>query len=147
MDDRLVVRCCLRRRARPYRAPSWRVAGKITRKEIPVPLLHEDDLCVALRDLNPQAPVHFLVLPIKPITQLSTSTEADDALLGHCLGVARKVARELKLDAGYRIVINDGKEGCQSVSVLEACAGGRAHVYLTLCARIDQRQTAAYMQV
>ena len=75
----------------------------------------EDDRACAFMDLNPQAPVHFLVIPKKPLSQLSLAEDEDEAMLGHLLLVARKVAKELKLDEGYRVVINNGKNGCQSV--------------------------------
>lgn len=71
--------------------------------------------CVAFDDINPQAPVHFLVIPRKPITQLSKAEDSDEALLGHLLIVARRIAKERKLDNGFRIVINDGPVGAQSV--------------------------------
>lgn len=71
--------------------------------------------CVAFHDISPQAPTHFLVIPKKPLVQLSKSTDEDEALLGHLLVVGRRVAKKLGLDDGYRVVINDGKDGAQSV--------------------------------
>uniref|UniRef100_L7M2N8 HIT domain-containing protein n=1 Tax=Rhipicephalus pulchellus TaxID=72859 RepID=L7M2N8_RHIPC len=91
------------------------IFGKIIRGEIPTKFIYEDDKCVAFHDINPQAPVHFLVIPRKPIPQLSKATEDDKAILGHILFVAQHVAKEQKLDKGFRIVINDGPQGCQSV--------------------------------
>ncbi|XP_037278881.1 adenosine 5'-monophosphoramidase HINT1 [Rhipicephalus microplus] len=91
------------------------IFGKIVRGDIPTQFIYEDDKCVAFHDINPQAPVHFLVIPRKPIPQLSKATEDDKALLGHILFVAQQVAKEQKLDKGFRIVINDGPQGCQSV--------------------------------
>lgn len=91
------------------------IFGKIIRKEIPSEFLYEDDQCVAIKDVNPQAPVHFLVLPRKPITQLSTADDCDEQLLGHLLLIAKKVAAEQGMSNGYRLVINDGKDGAQSV--------------------------------
>ncbi|OQV18614.1 putative Histidine triad nucleotide-binding protein 2, mitochondrial [Hypsibius exemplaris] len=88
---------------------------KIINKEIPGKFLHEDDLCVALVDVNPQAPVHFLVVPRQQIPGISYAKDSDQALLGHLLLVARKVAEQQHLQDGYRIVINEGKNGCQSV--------------------------------
>ncbi len=67
------------------------IFGKITRKEIPVKLIHDDDVCVAFHDLHPQGPVHILVIPKKPITQLSKADPSDAAILGHLLIVAAKV--------------------------------------------------------
>eukprot|EP01064_Diplonema_japonicum_P021872 TRINITY_DN31453_c0_g1_i1.p2 TRINITY_DN31453_c0_g1~~TRINITY_DN31453_c0_g1_i1.p2 ORF type:complete len:127 (+),score=29.12 TRINITY_DN31453_c0_g1_i1:55-435(+) len=92
------------------------IFGKIIRGEIPASFVHKDEKCVAFKDVNPQSPVHLLVVPIKEITQLSKADPEDAALLGHLLVVAAKVAKEAGLaDDGYRIVINDGKNGAQSV--------------------------------
>ncbi|XP_060522885.1 adenosine 5'-monophosphoramidase HINT1 [Cylas formicarius] len=91
------------------------IFGKILRKEIPCNFIYEDDLCVAFDDVNPQAPVHYLVIPRKPIPQLSKAADEDELLLGHLLIVARKIAATRKLDQGFRIVINDGPVGAQSV--------------------------------
>ncbi|XP_075549325.1 histidine triad nucleotide binding protein 1 [Dermacentor variabilis] len=91
------------------------IFGKIIRGEIPTDFIYEDDQCVAFHDINPQAPVHFLVIPKKAISQLSKATEEDKDILGHILYVAQRVAKEQKLDKGFRIVINDGPQGCQSV--------------------------------
>lgn len=70
---------------------------------------------MAFYDVNPQAPVHFLVIPKKAISQLSKANEEDRTLLGHLLFVAKKIAQKKNLDEGFRIVINDGKLGAQSV--------------------------------
>nr|CAI5849864.1 unnamed protein product [Callosobruchus analis] len=91
------------------------IFGKILRKEIPCNFIYEDDVCVAFDDINPQAPVHFLVIPRKPISQLSKAEDADETLLGHLLIVAKKVAEKRGLNDGFRIVINDGRVGAQSV--------------------------------
>lgn len=91
------------------------IFGKIIRKEIPVNLLYEDDQCVAFPDIAPQAPTHILVVPKKPINQLSKAEESDSALLGHLMIVAKKCAEQAGLSKGYRIVINDGPDGGQSV--------------------------------
>ncbi|XP_020505912.1 histidine triad nucleotide-binding protein 1 [Labrus bergylta] len=91
------------------------IFGKIIRKEIPVQLLYEDDQCVAFPDISPQAPTHILVVPKKPIVRLSEAEECDAALLGHLMIVAKKCAQDAGLAKGYRIVINDGPDGGQSV--------------------------------
>lgn len=91
------------------------IFGKIARGEVPCEFVHEDDLCVAFADMNPQAPAHFLVIPRKPIARLSEAEDGDAALLGHLLVAARKVAREQGLEKGFRLVINDGPDGAQSV--------------------------------
>ncbi|KAK0158149.1 hypothetical protein PV328_009188 [Microctonus aethiopoides] len=102
------------------------IFGKILRKEIPCKFIYEDDQCVAFHDLNPQAPTHFLVIPRKPISQLSKSEDDDKLVLGHLMLVAQKVAKEQGLDKGFRLVINDGKEGAQSVYHLHLhVLGGR----------------------
>ncbi|KAM9847645.1 adenosine 5'-monophosphoramidase HINT1 [Aulostomus maculatus] len=91
------------------------IFGKIVRKEIPADLLHEDDKCVAFNDVSPQAPTHILVVPKKPIVQLSQAEDSDAGLLGHLLIVAKNCAKNAGLTKGYRIVINDGPDGGQSV--------------------------------
>ncbi|XP_017859225.1 PREDICTED: histidine triad nucleotide-binding protein 1 [Drosophila arizonae] len=91
------------------------IFGKILRKEIPCKFIYEDDKCVAFNDVAPQAPTHFLVIPRKPIAQLSTAEDGDGELLGHLLMVGRKVAKEQGLEKGYRVVINNGQHGAQSV--------------------------------
>ncbi|ESO95116.1 hypothetical protein LOTGIDRAFT_188989 [Lottia gigantea] len=91
------------------------IFGKITRGELNTKFIHEDEHCVAFNDLEPQAPVHFLVVPKKPIVRLADAEDSDGQLLGHLLLVARKVAKQENLSEGYRVVINDGPEGGQSV--------------------------------
>ncbi|CAJ1067095.1 Histidine triad nucleotide-binding protein 1 [Xyrichtys novacula] len=91
------------------------VFGKIVRKEIPVQFLHEDDLCVAFPDAAPQAPTHILVVPKKPIVRMSEAEDSDAALLGHMMIVAKKCAKNAGLTKGYRLVVNDGPDGGQSV--------------------------------
>lgn len=91
------------------------IFGKILRKEIPCSFIYEDDKCVAFHDINAQAPTHFLVIPRKPIVMLSQANEADSDLLGHLMLVGSKVAKQLGLEDGYRVVINNGKHGAQSV--------------------------------
>ncbi|XP_004570155.1 adenosine 5'-monophosphoramidase HINT1 [Maylandia zebra] len=91
------------------------IFGKIVRKEIPANLIYEDDQCVAFPDVSPQAPTHILVVPKKPIVQLSQAEDDDAALLGHMLIVAKKCAQDAGLSKGYRIIINDGPDGGQSV--------------------------------
>lgn len=81
---------------------------------------------MAFNDVNPQAPTHLIVIPRKPIEQLSKAEESDSALLGHLMYVAQKVAKEAGLDNGFRMVINDGRDGAQSVYHLHLhVIGGR----------------------
>ncbi|XP_026470101.1 histidine triad nucleotide-binding protein 1 [Ctenocephalides felis] len=102
------------------------IIGKILRKEIPCNFIYEDDKCAAFKDINPQAPVHFLVVPRKPIQQLSKATDDDSDILGHLMLVARKVAKEQGLDNGFRLVVNDGRDGAQSIYHLHLhVMGGR----------------------
>ncbi|XP_069102740.1 adenosine 5'-monophosphoramidase HINT1-like [Argopecten irradians] len=91
------------------------VFGKILRGEIPCKFIYEDDKCVAFNDMSPQAPVHFLVIPRKAIATIQDAEEADEQLLGHMMIVAKKVAADQGLENGYRLVLNNGKDGAQSV--------------------------------
>ncbi|KAA0703601.1 Histidine triad nucleotide-binding protein 1 [Triplophysa tibetana] len=88
---------------------------KIIRKEIPADIIYEDDQCIAFNDVAPQAPTHFLVVPRKPITQISKAEDADKELLGHLMVVAKKCAEKVGLPRGYRLVVNEGPDGGQSV--------------------------------
>ena len=88
---------------------------KIINKEIPADIVFEDDLCLAFKDVNPQAPVHILLIPKKPLDTLSNAQAADQALLGHLLLVVGRITRELKIDGAFRLVVNNGKEGGQAV--------------------------------
>jgi histidine triad (HIT) family protein len=89
---------------------------KIIAKEIPAKLAHEDEHCIAIHDINPQAPVHVLVIPKKPIPRIAAATAADQALLGHLLLTASVLARKLGIsESGYRIVINSGPNGGETV--------------------------------
>ncbi|XP_036385738.1 histidine triad nucleotide-binding protein 1 [Megalops cyprinoides] len=91
------------------------IFGKIIRKEIPAKIFHEDDECVVFHDVAPQAPTHFLVVPKKPISQLSKAEASDAALLGHMMIVAKQCAEKMGLQKGYRLVLNEGPDGGQSV--------------------------------
>lgn len=100
--------------------------GKFIRKEIPCKFFYEDELCVAFHDIHPQAPVHFLVVPKKPIKRLSNVNIRDKPLLGHLLYVASDLAKDLRLHRGYRVVINNGRLGAQSIYHLHLhVLGGR----------------------
>ena len=99
---------------------------RIIDKEIPAKILFEDEECLAFHDVSPQAPTHVLVIPKKEISSLAQASDQDQALLGHLLLVARRVAEQLKLDDGYRVVINCGANGGQSVDHLHLhLLGGR----------------------
>ncbi len=102
---------------------------KIVRKEIPSKKVFEDDAALAFYDVNPQAPVHILVIPkIHRGGFLEMKEKEDDSLEGHLMGVIRKIVREKGLDQkGFRLVVNQGKDGGQTVSHLHYhLLGGRA---------------------
>jgi len=103
------------------------IFSKIIAREIPAKIAYEDDLCVAFHDVHPQAPVHFLVVPKKEIPRIAATTAADEALLGHLISVAQTVARQEGLhDTGFRIVINNGPDGGETVPHLHVhVLGGR----------------------
>lgn len=89
--------------------------SKIIDREIPAKIAYEDDDCIALHDINPQAPVHVLIIPKKPIPRLTEATANDQALLGKLMLTAASLARQLELDQGFRVVINNGPFGGESV--------------------------------
>ena len=88
---------------------------KIITRQIPAEIIWEDDDAVAFHDVNPQAPVHVLIVPKKVIPRLTDATDDDRALLGKLLLVARDMATKLKLSSGYRVVINCGPDAGESV--------------------------------
>lgn len=99
---------------------------RIIDREVPAKIEHEDDQCIVVHDIDPQAPVHFLVVPKQPIPRVAEATEAHEALLGHLLLTASQQAAKLSLEAGFRIVINNGKNGGESVPHLHVhVLGGR----------------------
>jgi histidine triad (HIT) family protein len=91
------------------------IFGKIVRGEIPSEFLYEDDHCVAINDINPQAPVHVLVIPKRGIPRLVDAVEDDQALLGHLLLAAGRVAEQLGVADAFRLVINNGQGAGQTV--------------------------------
>ena len=102
------------------------IFGRIIRKEIPARIEHEDDLCLAFHDVAPQAPVHVLVIPKRPIPSLADVSADDEHLLGHLLVVASGLTKKLGLEGGYRLVVNCGRDGGQSVDHLHVhLLGGR----------------------
>ena len=99
---------------------------RIIDRDIPADIVYEDDRCLAFRDINPQAPVHFLVIPKEEIASLADADEEDTVLLGHLLSTARLLAEQMRLANGYRVVINCGPDGGQSVDHLHLhVLGGR----------------------
>ena len=101
--------------------------SKIISREIPADIVYEDDECLAFRDVSPKAPTHVLVIPKDPIPSLEQLTEEHAALLGHMWMVIPDVARKLGVaEGGYRVVVNCGKDGGQSVDHLHFhILGGR----------------------
>jgi histidine triad (HIT) family protein len=91
------------------------IFGKVIRREIPADIVYEDELCLAFRDINPQAPIHVLVVPKKEIDRLSNAKPEDQALLGHMMMTAGKIAHQLGVGDAFRVVVNNGAEAGQSV--------------------------------
>jgi histidine triad (HIT) family protein len=101
------------------------IFGKIERGEVAAEIVYEDDRALAFRDLNPAAPTHVLVIPRKPLEMLSAAGEEDEALLGHLLLVANRVAEDAGLE-NFRVVINNGAGSGQTVFHLHVhVIGGR----------------------
>jgi histidine triad (HIT) family protein len=106
--------------------PTDTIFSKIIRKEIPADIVYEDNLALAFRDVNPQAPVHILVIPKQAIAKLADAESKDHALMGHLLLTAKRVAEQEGLTNGYRLVINTGPDGGQTVYHLHLhILGGR----------------------
>ena len=92
------------------------IFGKIVDGDFPTETLYEDDQCIVIKDINPQAPTHVLIIPrAKDIPRLVDATESHQALLGHLLLVAGKVAKQLGVDEAFRLVINNGTGAGQTV--------------------------------
>jgi histidine triad (HIT) family protein len=103
------------------------IFSKIIDRKIPARIEYEDDRCLAFHDVAPQAPTHVLVIPKKPIPSLADLEPADEALVGHLVLVATQLAATLGLGDGYRLVVNCGRDGGQSVDHLHVhLLGGRA---------------------
>ncbi len=99
---------------------------KILAHEIPAKILHEDELCIAFEDVNPQGPVHLLIIPRKVIRTHADVTPSDEAILGRMHSVAAQLAAQLGLTAGYRLIINCDEQGGQTVPHLHMhLIGGR----------------------
>ena len=106
------------------------VFKKIIDREIPAKIVHEDELCLAFEDINPQAPTHVIVIPKKEIPSLDGVAEQDEALVGHLLVVTRKIAATLGLSEGYRVVTNCGRDAGQEVMHLHFhLLGGRSFAW------------------
>jgi histidine triad (HIT) family protein len=101
---------------------------KIIERQIPAEIIYEDNLVLAFRDIHPEAPTHVLIIPKKPVARIAVAEHEDQALLGHLLLKAAEVAEKLHLDRnGYRLVINNGKDGGETVPHLHChIMGGRS---------------------
>lgn len=88
---------------------------KIIDREIPATIVHEDDLCIAIRDINPQAPTHILLIPKKPMPRLCDAVAEDQALLGHLMLTANRIAAAEGHGESFRLVVNNGAAAGQSV--------------------------------
>ncbi len=91
------------------------IFSKIIQREIPADIVYEDELCLAFRDVNPQAPTHVLLIPKKEIPRLVDAQPEDAALLGHLLLTANKIARQLGVGDAFRLAVNNGADAGQSV--------------------------------
>jgi histidine triad (HIT) family protein len=98
---------------------------KIIDREIPARIEHEDERCIVIHDIQPQAPVHLLIIPKKLIPRVGETTAADEPVLGHLIVTAGVVAKKLGLANGFRLVVNSGPDACESVP----------HVHVHLLAR------------
>ncbi len=100
---------------------------RIIKGELPADIIYEDDQCLAFRDMNPQAPTHFLVVPRKPIASLQEMATEDEALIGHLHAIIAQLASQEGIAAGYRVVTNVGPSAGQSVFHLHFhVLGGRS---------------------
>lgn len=99
---------------------------KIIDRDIPATIEHEDDRCIVIRDIDPQAPVHLLCIPKQPIPRIGEASETDGELLGHLLLTARAAARAAGIGDGFRLVVNNGPDGGEAVPHLHIhILGGR----------------------
>jgi histidine triad (HIT) family protein len=102
------------------------IFARILRREIPADIVFEDDLCLAFRDVNPQAPMHILLIPKKPVDRLSSAQADDEALLGHLMLTAAKIAAGEGYADAFRLVVNNGGDAGQTVFHLHLhILGGR----------------------
>ncbi|HRT08628.1 MAG TPA: histidine triad nucleotide-binding protein [Candidatus Paceibacterota bacterium] len=100
---------------------------RIIARELPASIVYEDELVLAFRDINPQAPTHVLIIPKKPVPRIAEAKAEDQAVLGHLLLKAAEVARQLGLDrTGFRLVFNNGRDAGEAVPHLHChILGGR----------------------
>ncbi len=107
------------------------IFSQIISGDIPSDKIYEDEYCIVIPDIKPVAPVHVLIIPKKSISRLASAEKDDQLLLGHLLLVASKVAKQLAVDEGYRIVINNGEDGGQTIF----------HLHIHLIAGFSQKES------
>ena len=106
------------------------IFAKIIRREIPADIVYEDDLCLAFRDVNPQAPVHILVIPKQSIARLVDAGDDEQSLLGYLMLTANRIATEQGIGDAFRLVVNNGAGVGQSVFHLHLhILGGRSFTW------------------
>ncbi len=98
---------------------------RIIAREIPAKIEHEDDHCIVIQDIAPAAPVHLLIIPKTVIPRVGEATPEQQAVLGHLLLTAGTVARKLGLERGFRLVVNNGPDACETVPHLHVHLLGR----------------------
>lgn len=91
------------------------IFSRIISGEIPVDKLYEDEHCICIRDIAPKAPVHVLIIPRRPIPRLVDATDEDKALLGHLMLKVGDIARQLGIEEAFRLIVNNGEGGGQTV--------------------------------
>ena len=88
---------------------------KIIEKEIPADIIFEDELCIVIKDINPQAPIHLLIIPKKQIPKLSDANNDDLKILGHLMLIVGNMSRQFNVDEAFNVVINNGENAGQTV--------------------------------
>lgn len=102
------------------------IFSKIIQREIPADIVYEDELCMAFKDVNPQAPIHILLIPKKPIDRLSNAQDEDQDILGYLMLQAPKIAEQQGIGGKFRLIVNNGTEAGQTVFHLHLhILGGR----------------------
>lgn len=103
---------------------------QIIDKKIPAEIVYEDEFCLAFKDVNPQAPTHILVIPKEEIAKLQDVTKDHKDILGHLLWASSQIAKQQGLETGYRVVINNGADACQTVNHIHLhILGGRGFAW------------------
>jgi histidine triad (HIT) family protein len=88
---------------------------KIIEKEIPSDIIFEDELCIVIKDINPQAPIHLLIIPKKPIPKLADASKDDLEILGHLMLIVGNMSRQFNVEDAFNVVINNGVKAGQTV--------------------------------